>query len=250
MQARIFAIRASHPCHAVRRIAERKGIPHRITWLPPGMHPAAVRALGFSSATVPAMKLGGERIQNSREIARRFDELEPDPPLFPSDPDARRAVEEAEEWAEAELQPVPTRLVRWMAVRHNDVGASLALDAGMPLPELTARLSGPLARHMANRVGADDESVQATLEGLPAQLDHIDELIARGVIGGEEPNAADYQVGATLRVMLEFADVAPAIEPRADQVALAQRVLPDYPGSPIAAHLPAEWLKDLMPAAS
>jgi glutathione S-transferase len=68
----------------------------------------------------------------------------------------------------------------------------------------------------------------------------VDELIADGTIGGEEPNAADFQIGTTVRVFLAFADLAPVVEgrPAAD---LANRVLPRYPG-PVPPFLPRGWL--------
>ena len=52
------------------------------------------------------------------------------------------------------------------------------------------------------------------LAGLPAKLDHVDELAADGIIGGEEPNAADLQIGSTIRVLLTIGDLRPLIEGR------------------------------------
>lgn len=245
MTLRIYGIEASHPCHAVRKMAELKEIDHRMVWLPPGLHPAAVRLLGFHGATVPAARIDGRRVQNSRRFAAEFERIAPSPALFPAGAAERAAVESAEEWGESVLQPVPTQLIRWMAVRHRDVGAILAADAGMPAPRLTAVASIPVARHMANRVGAGDEGVRGTLARLPAMFDHVDGLIEAGVVGGSQPNAADFQIGATLRVMLEIEDIAPAVARRAGLAELAERILPDYPGSAIPAHLPREWLEPL-----
>ena len=78
---------------------------------------------------------------------------------------------------------------------------------------------------------------------LPSKLDHVDALIADGVIGAAEPNAADFQIGPTLRVMLSFEDLRPAIEgrPAAD---LALRLVPHWPDE-IPAFLPREWLPAL-----
>ena len=42
------------------------------------------------------------------------------------------------------------------------------------------------------------------LEALPAQLDRVDALLAEGVIGGERPNAADFQVAPSVRLMQCF----------------------------------------------
>ena len=45
-------------------------------------------------------------------------------------------------------------------------------------------------------------------------LDRVDALIEQGTIGGDEPNAADFQIGATTRLLMNFDDVRPAIEGR------------------------------------
>jgi hypothetical protein len=48
------------------------------------------------------------------------------------------------------------------------------------------------------KADAKDERVRSTIGLVPALLDQVDELIAKGVIGGQEPNAADYAAsGAT-----------------------------------------------------
>ncbi len=47
---------------------------------------------------------------------------------------------------------------------------------------------------------------------LPAQLEHIDAWIADGVLGGEQPNAADLQIGSSIRLLMTVADVRPLIE--------------------------------------
>jgi glutathione S-transferase len=51
--------------------------------------------------------------------------------------------------------------------------------------------------------------VAEDLAGLPAKLDRVDALVADGVLGGEQPTAADLQVGATLRVLLTIGDLQP-----------------------------------------
>ena len=77
------------------------------------------------------------------------------------------------------------------------------------------RANAPIARYFARKVGADDaERVGALVAGIPAQLDRVDRLIADGVIGGHEPNAADFQIAATLRVLMTYEDLAPAFEGR------------------------------------
>lgn len=53
VSATLYAVHTSHPAHAARLMLEYKGIEHKLVNLVPGTHPAAVRALGFHSGTVP-----------------------------------------------------------------------------------------------------------------------------------------------------------------------------------------------------
>jgi hypothetical protein len=41
------------------------------------------------------MRMGDHWVATNRSIARFLDGLQPDPPLFPAEPDRRRVVEEA-----------------------------------------------------------------------------------------------------------------------------------------------------------
>ena len=45
-------------------------------------------------------------------------------------------------------------------------------------------------------------------------FDRVDALIEDGTIGGDEPNAADFQIGATTRLLMNFDDLRPSIEGR------------------------------------
>jgi glutathione S-transferase len=237
--ATLYSLSLSHPSQAVRLMLERKGIEHRVVELQAGFHPLQLRAAGFRGGTVPALKLDGRRVQGSLRISRALEQTRPEPALFPA---ARRAaVEEAEAWGERELQPVPRRLFRWAASRDAGLRRWLAADVvGLPAPGLMAVGYAPVARVFARMVDASDERVRADLAELPRKLDRVDELIAAGTIGGTEPNAADFQIGTTVRVLLAYEDLRPQTEGR-PAAELAMRVLPHFPG-PIPRTLPAEWL--------
>jgi glutathione S-transferase len=116
--ARLYSVSLSHPSYAALLMLERKDIEHKVVELLPGFHPVAVRLLGFPGATVPALRIDGRRVQGSLEISRFLDSFVASPPLFPAEPEARRAVEEAERWGERTLQPIPRRLFRWGTARH------------------------------------------------------------------------------------------------------------------------------------
>jgi glutathione S-transferase len=121
MKAKLYVILGSHACRAGMLIAGAQR--HRV---PAGgaAHRSAsfvLRLRGFAGnpapfrrlddrphrmlgaadrmGTLPALLIDGQRVKTNREIARFLDGIRPDPPLFPTEADRRRAVEEAERWA-------------------------------------------------------------------------------------------------------------------------------------------------------
>lgn len=229
MPARLYSMRISHPANAARLMLEHKGIEHETVFVTPGQQAVRMRLLGFRGGTVPALRIDGRRVVGSRAIARALDEVRPDPPLFPRDPARRAAVEEAERWGEEVLQPVPRRLLRW-ALRHRpELRVWFLQMLRQPLPGLTARAMGPVTAFYARREDAGSlESIRADWAALPGHLGHVDALLADGVIGGDEPNAADFQIGTTVRIMLACEDFRPLVEGRPAE-ALARRIWPEYP---------------------
>ena len=229
MGARLYGMAISYPSQGARLMLEHKGIDYDLVEMAPGAQAFRVRLAGFRGGTVPALKLDGRRVLGSRSISRVLDDIQPEPPLFPAEPIQRRAVEEAEEWGESVLQPIPRRLLRW-AVR-NDHGARVmfARATGVPQPKLAAHCMGPLTALYARREDAGSaERVRADWTALPGHLDHAEQLIADGVIGGPAPNAADFQIATTLRGMLAFDDFEPLVAGRPLEQ-LARRILPEYP---------------------
>jgi glutathione S-transferase len=182
-------------------------------------------------------------VQGSVLISRELEELKAEPPLFPSDSEKRVAVEEAERWGDEVLQDVPRRIVRWLSVHRPETKAMIARDVGIPFPRFAAWVNAPAARHLASKVDADRE-IQRAIAQVPEVLDHVDQLIADGVIGGEEPNAADFQIATSVRALLNVGDLDPVTKerPAAD---LAMRYVPEFGTDLPAGLLPAEWLTAL-----
>lgn len=248
-RATLYGMAQSHPSLAARLMLERAGVEHDVQYILPGLHGIAVRAAGFPRWTVPALRLGELRVQGTLAISRELDRLAPDAGLFPRDGQARPAVEAAERWGHDELQPLGRRVFTWCQVHSNAVRAWLVREV-MHLPAASAlgNASRPAMIFFARRVyGAGDATVRADLARLPRLLDHADRLLEKGTIGGSPPNAADFQILTSLRLLLAHADLRPLVEHwRCGQAAL--ELLPDYPRRgpealpPIPSALPAEWL--------
>jgi glutathione S-transferase len=245
--AKLFVIPGSHPSMTARLMLERKGIPYKRIDLVPVVSKGVVRAAGFPAKTVPALKIEGRKIQGSKEIARELDRMRPEPPLFPADAAQRAEVEEAETFGDEVLQAKARRLAWWALKRNKAPMATYSEGARLGLPiGLAVKTAGPIVSLSARFNEATDENVRADLLSLPADLDRIDAWIADGVLGGEQVNAADLQIGGSLRLLMSFEDLRKAIEARpAGKLALA--AVPDFPGRtpPV---FPPEWITGFRPA--
>ena len=132
---------------------------------------------------------------------------------------------------------LPRAFVRKPAAMESFVGD----DVKLPLPRAMLRPSLPLTAHLlALRSKTNDTIARAALAALPGQLDRVEGWIADGVIGGEQPNAADLQIGSTIRLLSAIADVRPLIEGR--PAAALTRYFAPLVGEVPAGTLPAEWL--------
>jgi glutathione S-transferase len=209
---------------------EYKGIDYKRVDLTAAIQRPLLKALGYEARTVPALSIDGRRIQGTRNISRVLDELYPEPPLFPADPARRAAVEEAERWGDEQFQPVPRRLSWWAlkrdrtAIRRFLEGAKLGIPVG-----LAARTSRPIVWMSARLNEATDESVRGDLMALPGMLDKVDGWIATGVLASAELNAADFQIATSVRLLMCFDDLRPAIDAR-PAGAFAMQTCPEFPG--------------------
>jgi glutathione S-transferase len=244
MTATLYGLPGSHPVAAVEVALRLKSIDYRRVDLLP-MSQILIGPLRYGGRTVPGLRIAGERLVGSRAIMRRLDALAPEPALLPpvGDP-AHAEVLEAERWGEEVLQSVPRRIVDVAFLRRPGAMESYAANAKLPLPRPLMRPALPLtARLMALKNGARDDAARADLQALPGLLDRVDAWIADGLLGGDQPNAADLQIGSTIRLLTTIGDVRPLIEsPPARPAAGLTRYFPPMVGEVPPGVLPAEWL--------
>jgi glutathione S-transferase len=240
-EIKLYVLSGSHPCAAVEVALKRKGVPFKRVNLMP-MAQTVIGPLRYGGATVPGMRIDGERLVGSRTIMRRVEEIAPQPPLLlppPADP-ARARVLEAERWGDEVLQSVPRRILDFAFLRRPASMESFATDLPLPLPPALMRPTLPLmARMMASKNDARDETARADLLALPGHLAKIDAWIAEGLLGGEEPNAADLQIGSSIQLLQSIADLRPIID--GHPAAQLTRYFPALVGEVPAGVLPAQW---------
>ncbi len=228
----------SHPCMTAEAALRRKGLEYGKVSLTPGAHVEEMERLyGTGNTTVPGLLVGEEPVHGSRAILERLEQIEPDPPLYPAL--IGDLVREAERWGDEELQDLGRRLP-WGALyfRPEAMGT---FGGGGPLDPAGTDFAITYVRGTWKYHGITAEQLAADLAGLPEKIGHVDALAGEGILGGDEPNGADLQIGATLRVLLTVADLRPLIEGRpAEEV--ARRWFPDYPGEIPAGAFPAGWV--------
>lgn len=229
MRAKLFIVYGSHPCATVEKALALKGIKYKTVELIPPSH-APLMKLRFGQRTVPALKINGEKLVGSRTILRRLDELVPESPLLPSDQTQAAKVLEAEEWGDSVLQAQARRLL-WAALSgsHESV-ASYNDGAKVQLPAaVVKRLANGIIPIEKAMNGVSKKQTEKDLKSLMDHFDHVDHLIAEGVIGGIQPNAADLQIASSIRLLLTLDDVSERILSR-PCAQLALRYFPDAAG--------------------
>ena len=202
MKVRLYTLPASHPGMTAKRMLEHKGIPYTRVDLLPGLSSYIVRALRFHEGTVPAMVIDGRRVQGSRTIAQELERLKPEPPLFPADADQRAAVRRGRALGRRGApghrpqdhalggRPGPggARSAIWRKRGSACPTASRRRPADRSSPSRSASTTRP-KRTRAPRWRSSRRSCSGSTTE-----------IAAGTIGGEELNAADYQVAASMRL--------------------------------------------------
>ncbi len=234
----VHVLPPSHPCMTVEAALRAKGLAYERAVLQAGPHGDLMEAIyGPEGRTVPGMTIDGEPVHGSRAILARLEELQADPPLFPAA--NADAVREAEAWGDTELQDLGRRLP-WGAMhfRPEAMGTFAGSD---PLDGPGTDFAMRYVRASWKYHGITAARLHEDLQGLPAKLDHVDALVAAGTIGGDVANAADLQIGATLRVLQTVGDLAEQLEGRPG-TALAHRWFPDYAGLVPVGAFPAGWV--------
>jgi glutathione S-transferase len=244
MKLKIYRVPASHPCQAVIRGAELKGIDHKVVDLAPPTQ-AIVATLLFGSRTVPAMKIfggpnGTEKVQTTVKCLRALESLVPEPALYPAETGARERVVAAEAWGVGEIQDL-SRRIAWVALAGNP-GALLSFDSNLPLPDALAKPFSPTVIWSERKINnAGDDQVRGDLELLPMLVDEIDEYIAGGVIGNERPNAADLTILSNLWLLRSLADLRPFLDSR-PAGRKTRELFGEAPGEVPEGALPTAWL--------
>ncbi len=238
-KATLHVLPPSHPCMTAEAGLRHKGIEYEKVNLDMGRHGDKMEEIyGDGNRTVPGLTIGDERIHGSVSILERLEELVPENPLYPA-PIATK-VSEAERWADGDLQDMGRRLP-WGAL-HFRPEAMGTLAGGESLDPAGTDFAIKFIRASWKYHSLTAVQLAEDLAALPGMVDRVEELAADGIVDGDEPTAADFQIGATIRVLLTVEDLHPVIAGGAAE-RIARRHFPDYPGLVPAGAFPDGWVK-------
>jgi glutathione S-transferase len=204
-----------------------------------GKHNEQITELyGEGHTRVPGLTIGDERIHGSTSIFKRIEELAPEKPLYPEG--IADQVREAELWGDGDLQDFgrripwgalyfrPEKLGRMNGVEELDAAGT---DFAMKFIRATWKY------HKVSSVQITED-----LDRLPGMIDEIEDMAERGLLDGEEPTAADLQIGSSIWVISTIADVKPVIEGSAAS-RVAERYFGEVPELVPTGAFPASWIK-------
>jgi glutathione S-transferase len=179
-----------------------KGIRHRRRSIFPG----SPRGLWMSrgDGTLPVLDLDGRRIIDSTAIIAALEERQPEPALYPSDPEERRRALELEDFFDERTGHDMRRVGFWEA-RKNLGYATDFMTTDQPRIKRAAgrvwlRVTFPVVwRYMTARYGFNEEEVVRSRKTLIDALDRIEsERAGRDYLVGDSFTVADLTAAALL----------------------------------------------------
>ena len=207
----LLQFHSSHFNEKARWALDWKGLPHRRTSLLPGPHMPRVKRLTGQTST-PVLRVDERAVAGSARILEELEALQPDPPLFPAEPQARAAVDRLQAHFDEEVGP-PVRTALFSVLLDEAGFLCRIFDRDRPAWQRWAyRSTFPLVKPLVRRGNGvtDEAAVEAAFAATEAALDLVAERSAgTGYLVGDGFTAADLAAAALLAptVRLEHPDM-------------------------------------------
>ena len=199
----LWQFRYSHYNEKARWALDYKRFPHVRRSVLPGLHVARILWLTRQKA-VPVLVVEGNPIADSTRIIEALERLQPDPPLYPADPDAKRRALMLEDFFDEELGPHLRRALFHAVLPFTDYASDLMATGTSAATRRLYRIAFPVTRAvMRMDMRIDDASAAYGVEKTRAALDRIAaELQPSGYLVGDRFTVADLTAAALLSPLL------------------------------------------------
>lgn len=199
----LWHLAMSHYNEKARWALDYKQIPHTRRAVMPGLHVLVAMRLGGRD-TFPVMTIGEQVYPDSTDIVAALEALQPEPPLYPEDPELRARALELEDDLDRNLGPAVRRLGYQHILEDRDAALDFLSRGGPPLRRaILAAAFLPLSTAMRATFEIpeqDDPRARATVEHY---LQLIEDLTAgTGYLVGDRFTVADLTAAALLAVIV------------------------------------------------
>ena len=192
----LHQFRHSAFCLKVRMALQAKGLSFREVEVTPGIGQISLFRLS-GQRQVPVLVDGDEVVSDSSAICRYLEELRPEPPLIPSDPQQRAQMQLIEDWADTTLAAaVRAALLQAAADDAQLRDVLIPDDVPSPVRQVMSGLPGGWLSSLGELLGQEQRA--SMLSSLCAVADGLD---LNGCLVGDAISLADIAVGAQLSLL-------------------------------------------------
>ncbi len=189
----------SHFNEKARWALDFKGLSHLRHSLLPGPHARTAKRLTGQTA-VPILTIGGNAIAGTAKIIDRLEEVYPEPPLYPADPQQRRRALEIQDWFDTKVG-AQIRCALFFEL-SNDIGYFADIfSSRQPYPvRAVYKLLFPfIARVIRSNLKVNDISAARGRDATQAALDFVERNSREtGYLVGDSFTVADLAAASLL----------------------------------------------------
>ena len=235
----LHVVPMSHPCMTARAGLRHKGIEFEEVMLLPGNQDGVLEGIyGEGNTTVPGIVAGEKPVHTSVGIFRFIEAEVPENPLYPEA--IATEVQEAEIWGDGYLQDVARRLP--FGALHFRPGSMGTFAGAGELDAAGTDFAAKNLRGIWRYLKLKPSDLMEDLARMDETIERIETFAEEGILDGEEPTAADFQIASSARVLLTVGDLLPTLEGTAAE-RIARRYFPDYEGEIPAGAFPPGWVR-------
>jgi glutathione S-transferase len=201
---RLYQFPISHYCEKVRFALDYKGINYSTRNLLPGLHRFTTTRIGHGSS-VPVLSRDGVAIQGSAAIITYLDEVFPEKPLTPSDPNLRAEALAWERWLDEGVGPAVRRYCYHTLLDHRGLTSGFFAKGGPWWGGLYLRVSySALVKKMRRFMDINEATAADALTQTRGFLARLNEEYANHeFLVGQEFSRADLAAAALLAPMFQ-----------------------------------------------
>jgi glutathione S-transferase len=199
----LWHFQVSHFSEKVRWALDYKRLPHSRTALVPGFHvPVAQWKSGQSQ--LPIMRIGGEVVAGSARILEAIERLQPEPPLFPTEPEARAQALAIQVHFDTAVAPDLRRLFWSAYIDRPEDCARLAADGHSEVVRAGWKLLLPVMRPLfVDNIGLEEAQLATARGRLRAHFDWLASVInSDGYLVGEYFSLADLAAASIMTAIV------------------------------------------------